>query len=415
MLQEKSSNYTQSYWTIALLNAQVGIWMGFLAITNQQLRALQISYKEQALLSTVVWTASFKILFAPFLDSYFIKRLGKCKTYILLGALVNIILLILLYDRIDDLIEQKDITTLWYYLFPLTFSVFIQHIGMMAWVLTIFSKENLTAGSAAINAGQTVGYFFSFFIFAILSSTQSLNKWFYTENPIDKPFMNRKQFIFTLISYTIVLNGYIMLFVPEKKDDEIKENPNSTVSKSPLVVIKESYKFVMKPEVLTYIKVILAINFMTRFVDGPFTMKFQDLGYPQDFFQTLYLIGMAIEMFKIYFATYFTDMKKLLTYRYYFWLMFVVACVMNNLLSYYYCLYTKDYTTVFWIWTIVGFKGLFDHSFNVHLSIACSLAKKEKNNAGTNQTALGSICNFTGSVATSISIYLMSYVEYDVI
>lgn len=415
MLQEKPSNYTQSYWTIAFLNAQVGIWVGFLAITNQQLRALQISYKEQALLSTVLWTASFKILFAPMLDSYYIKRLGKCKTYILLGALVNIILLILLYDRMDDMIEKRDIFSLWCYLFPLTLSVFIQHIGMMAWVLTIFSKENLTAGSAAINAGQTVGYFYSFFIFAILNSTESLNKWFYTENPIDKPLMNRKQFIFSLITYTIVLNGFIALFVPEKKDHEIKENPNSKSSKSPLVVIKESFRFVRKPDVLTYLKVILAINFMQRFIDGPFSMKFQDLGYPQDFLQTLYLIGMAQEMLKIYFARYFTDMKKLLTYKYYFWLMFIAAAIMNNLFCYYYCQYTKDYTTVFWIWTIVGFRGLFDHSFNVHLSISCSLTSKEKNNAGTNQTALGSFNNFVGTFATSFSIYLMSYVEYDVI
>ena len=43
----------------------------------------KVPYTQIALISSCVLGFTYKILFAPFLDSYFIYRVGKRKTYIL--------------------------------------------------------------------------------------------------------------------------------------------------------------------------------------------------------------------------------------------------------------------------------------------------------------------------------------------
>jgi hypothetical protein len=50
-----------------------------------------------------------KILLAPFLDFYFIKSIGKNKTWIVLFSIVLIFLSLTIGLRIDDYIESKNV------------------------------------------------------------------------------------------------------------------------------------------------------------------------------------------------------------------------------------------------------------------------------------------------------------------
>lgn len=113
MFSDKPTTYNQSFWVICFLNSQVGIWVGFYAIISQQLRAMGIDYRDQAMMSTIIWPASGKILIAPFVDTYYSKKLGKCKTWLLGGALANVVLLLLLYSRLDFMIEEKMFKGIW--------------------------------------------------------------------------------------------------------------------------------------------------------------------------------------------------------------------------------------------------------------------------------------------------------------
>lgn len=285
---------------------------------------------------------------------------------------------------------------------------------MMAWISTIFEKNDVARGSRAVNYGQITGFFCSFFIFAILNSKDNLNKWFFTENPIDKPLVTKQDYVLAFAVYIAVLNTCIALFVPEKKEEAVKENPEGKSTKSPLSVIKDCVKFLRRPDVKSYLCFLIPINFLKSFVDGPFTMKFIDLGFPTSYLQSLYFIRMPTEFLKMYASKYFVnDKKDLCKNRYYSWLLFVGVVVINNLLCYAYFKYTKDSSTVFWIWLIFGMITVVDQSFFIHMSIASSLVTQSKENPGTYQSTLGSIHNFSGTIATSLSLYLMAYMDYE--
>ncbi len=60
-------------------------------------------------LGTINWIPlpySFKFLIAPFVDSYYIKRIGKRKTYVCLATLMAGVLLIGYSFKIENYLEE---------------------------------------------------------------------------------------------------------------------------------------------------------------------------------------------------------------------------------------------------------------------------------------------------------------------
>jgi PAT family acetyl-CoA transporter-like MFS transporter 1 len=87
---------TDFCWSIIVLIAlifQFGILLGYLISLGIYIQTLGSSYKQQAALSVIFYPFAMKILVAPFIDSTFIARLGKSKTYILFAGMTNTILI----------------------------------------------------------------------------------------------------------------------------------------------------------------------------------------------------------------------------------------------------------------------------------------------------------------------------------
>jgi hypothetical protein len=87
------TNFCWSILVLIVLFFQFGILLGYLISLTIYIQTLGSSYKQQAALSVIFYPFAMKILVAPFIDSTFIARVGKSKTYILFAGMTNTILI----------------------------------------------------------------------------------------------------------------------------------------------------------------------------------------------------------------------------------------------------------------------------------------------------------------------------------
>lgn len=119
------------------------------------------SYKELSVFSMILLPFSFKIIFAPILDTCYSQRFGKRKTYIVPLQYIFVVLTWVCSYHIQDWIDQQSL----YQLTVLgTTSIFIaatQDIAVDGIVLTMLREQHVGLGSNCQSAGQMTGVFLS--------------------------------------------------------------------------------------------------------------------------------------------------------------------------------------------------------------------------------------------------------------
>lgn len=78
------------------------------------------------------WT--LKIFIAAFFDAFFIKRIGKCKTYILLCGIGKFILLFYISYNIDEMVKQIHISAIAGVFFCVNIFTALESVAVDAWV-----------------------------------------------------------------------------------------------------------------------------------------------------------------------------------------------------------------------------------------------------------------------------------------
>ena len=102
----------------------------------------KLSFSDLALFSLSSYPYSLKLLWSPFVDSYYIKSIGRRKSWIIPTQLVIGLGLIFLGFRIDDYLSDANITQL---TFAFTFLIFLcatQDIAVDGWALTLLNDDN---------------------------------------------------------------------------------------------------------------------------------------------------------------------------------------------------------------------------------------------------------------------------------
>ena len=84
-----------------------GIPLGLAAAIPLILTNRQVSYKQQAEFSFAYWPFSVKLLWAPIVDSIFIKKFGRRKTWLVPVQYCIGITMILLAQNVDYYLDQK--------------------------------------------------------------------------------------------------------------------------------------------------------------------------------------------------------------------------------------------------------------------------------------------------------------------
>jgi PAT family acetyl-CoA transporter-like MFS transporter 1 len=123
-----------------------GIPLGLKASLPYILTSRQASYTSQALFSLASWPFSLKLLWAPIVDSVFVKHIGRRKSWLVPVQYLIGIFMLFFADYVHDILERKesisgeDINILTGIFFLFTFLSATQDIAVDGWGLTILSK-----------------------------------------------------------------------------------------------------------------------------------------------------------------------------------------------------------------------------------------------------------------------------------
>lgn len=172
--------------------------------------------QDQSFMTLPNYPWTLKIFIAAFFDAFFVKWIGKCKTYILLCGIGKFVLLFFISWYIDDMVKNLEVSTIAWVYFGLNVFSALESVSVDAWVLTLLSDDDLPKGAIPDSIGQTLGVFLTYSIFGSLSSTHFLNKFIFGENYLKNPIMDLRT-SHQVVAYTSLLSMiFIMLTVSEK-------------------------------------------------------------------------------------------------------------------------------------------------------------------------------------------------------
>ncbi|UJR14505.1 hypothetical protein I4U23_001501 [Adineta vaga] len=182
-MNESVNNQTRSQialWkcilVVLVLYILQGVTIGMIDIMPLYLASNGATWKQQGMLSFVMYPFSVKLLWAPLIDVFYIRRLGRRQTWLLpVQILVGIILIILSF-YFEQLIEQLRLTTLTMIFFFIVVLIATQDICVDGWALTLFSSSNIIWQSISQMIGQPFGTFLGTSILLTFESANMTNK-----------------------------------------------------------------------------------------------------------------------------------------------------------------------------------------------------------------------------------------------
>jgi MFS transporter, PAT family, solute carrier family 33 (acetyl-CoA transportor), member 1 len=145
--------------------------------------AARSSYNANAIFALCSWPFSLKLLWAPIVDSCFLRRFGRRKSWIVpVQSLAGVLMVCganfverqlglgTIGPALPESINVRGVTA---FFFVLYFLMATQDIAVDGWALTMLSKKNRGRGPICNSIGQNIGYFLSFVGFLALNDAES--------------------------------------------------------------------------------------------------------------------------------------------------------------------------------------------------------------------------------------------------
>lgn len=176
----------------------------------------RLSFSDLAIFSLSSYPYSVKLLWSPFVDSYYLKSVGRRKSWIIPTQLLIGATLIFLGLNIDEFLNlaQVPITQL---TIAFTFLIFLcatQDIAVDGWALTLLNDDNKTYGSTAQTIGLNTGYFVSFTVFLAFNSAEFSNKYL-RSTPLDHGLFGLGSYLIFWGIVFLLCDVWLILFKTE--------------------------------------------------------------------------------------------------------------------------------------------------------------------------------------------------------
>lgn len=225
-----------------------------------------------------------KILWAPIVDSAYIKAVGRRKTWLVPSQLLIGAFMIYLAANVDEWLgdgaeNRPQMFMLTSVFFILWFLTATQDIAVDGWALTMLQRRNVGHAATCNAVGQTAGGFIGFVVFLVLESTDFSNKYIYSE-PRDVGLVTLSGF---LRFWGIVFLGTTILLAIFKREKSVDEGD---LEHTPDYGIKKAYPMLwqimkLKP-VIKFSLILLTAKASFAACDAITTLKLIDYGIPKD-------------------------------------------------------------------------------------------------------------------------------------
>jgi len=168
--KNKSKGLAGDYKNVALLlllYTLQGVPLGLSHTMDVILQEKAISFKQQGIFSFVSLPYSVKLLWAPIVDSVYIERIGRRKSWLIPVQTAIGLLMLATSGIIPYLLGETDgsdphVKTLTSVFFLFYFLAATQDIAVDGWAVTMLQRHNIGWASTCNVVGQTFGYFIAF-------------------------------------------------------------------------------------------------------------------------------------------------------------------------------------------------------------------------------------------------------------
>lgn len=334
----------QFYLLVALYFVQgipVGLAFGTVPFLLKSM-AKFTSFTSLGFFSMATYPYSLKIWWSPIVDSFYVRKIGRRRTWIIPVQLLSGIILYvlgvlisknLLFQGVDDAyhgivndsmsMNQINIKSLVYCFGLLVFLCATQDIAVDGWALTILSKQSLSYASTAQTVGLNMGYFLSFTVFLSLNSNEFINKYFRSKPEIYGWVSLGGYMKFAGIVY-IILTIYLIYFtseqpildskravLPLKKDDTLYQNtlPEEQVENHNIWYIYSCFiKMLKLKSVQTLVLVHLLAKIPFQCNESATNLKLLERGFQREDLSVAVLLDVPFEIiFGYYVAKWSND------------------------------------------------------------------------------------------------------------
>lgn len=197
------------------------------------MKSAHLSYSQLGTFSLASYPYSLKLFWSPFVDSFYSKKVGRRRSWIIPVQTFTGLIFIILGSQIDAIFKDlnANLNILTFYFFLLVLMASTQDIAVDSWALVILSPASKSYASTAQTVGLNTGYFLSFTVFLAFNSKEFMNKYFRSaENQLDVGLFTLGQYMIFSGFLFLACTAFVALKVPEvpehlrltvKKDDEL--------------------------------------------------------------------------------------------------------------------------------------------------------------------------------------------------
>ncbi|KAK7152302.1 hypothetical protein R3I94_008587 [Phoxinus phoxinus] len=262
-----------------------GIPLGLAGSIPLIMQSKNVSFKDQAYFSFVFWPFSLKLLWAPLVDSLYLKRFGRRKSWLVPTQYLLGLFMLYLSFAVDSMLQtdgQKgpDVITLTAVFFMLAFLAATQDIAVDGWALTMLSRENVGYASTCNSVGQTAGYFLGNVLFLALESADFCNKYMRFE-PQERGIVTLSDFLFFWGIVFMVSTTLVAVLKKENVSHHHTKKPKEETQG-----VMETYKLLLSiikmPTVFTFCVLLLTAKIGFSAADAVTGLKLMEAGVPKE-------------------------------------------------------------------------------------------------------------------------------------
>ncbi|BFZ22920.1 hypothetical protein BsWGS_25959 [Bradybaena similaris] len=261
-----------------------GIPLGLSGSIPMLLQSRKVSYTDQAVFSLVSWPFSVKLLWAPLVDSIYVKWFGRRKTWLVPTQYIMGLFMLVLSTQIQSLLgddastgQTRDIGIigLTAIFVLLNFLAATQDIAVDGWALTMLSRPNIGWASTCNSVGQTAGYFLGNVLFLALESPDFCNSYLRSV-PQPGGMITFSGFLWFWGTIFFITTTLVAIFKKEHLDFEV----------DPEQGIVETYKILLSvlclPSVVSYLVLLLTSKVAFAASDALTGLKLIEAGMPKE-------------------------------------------------------------------------------------------------------------------------------------
>ena len=255
-----------------------GLPIGLAGGTVPTLLKPHLAYVDVGLIGLAFYPYSAKLLWSPLIDSYWTKKLGRRKSWIVPIQLLSGLIMIVLglqTPHIIQRIEQNDAQMLWIYVaawFCLIFLFASQGCAVDGWAVTLLPHSKAHSTSAIHSFGMTMGVFTSYTFFLLLNSSGLTN--LFRSAPKDDEIISLGDFT-TLWGLFYLLSGVLIAIFKKEKASPPK------LDKNVIKIYKDMLQIFRIGSVKTIVLVYLLAGLGFEVNDAATDLKLLDKGFGQ--------------------------------------------------------------------------------------------------------------------------------------